>query len=296
MLVEKDVIGPGTVWYNDLKTGEPRKSVVTPERVKYWHDRGNEMLAAGLTVPVPCEHDFQATPMTPAEKLLNNAGWVKEYKIKDSRLVSVIDVPDEKLAQQLPTTVKWTSPWFSTFTDGTGKKWENVISHLALTTRPRVVDQAPFPSVAAAIGAAQEYTLDVVPEAGFALSLAGLFDGEKPADEAAFSQYAGVALASDPEEDDDEEAEEEEGYYKKLLMDLLKKLNVPMPEIVTEDEMKNVLAQAAELKIKELTSKRKTQPSNPIVQEQQPMYMTLEDIQKIPDEVSRGVADRKSVV
>ena len=280
METEKEVIGPGPIVAPDLKTGKLRRSIVTPAHIQHWHDRGNEMLAAGLTVPVPCEHDFDAHPMTPAEKLKNNAGWVKGYKIKEGRLLSVLDIQDEELFKKLPTTVRWTSPWFSSFTDGTGVKWDNVIAHLALTTRPRIVDQAPFPSIAAALASAVE-----APPEECILSLAGLLDGDKPADLEAFSTYCGV-------EEKKEEAKVEDGYYRTLLFNLLKKLNVPLPEIVTEDEFKDVLANAAQLKMDELTSAAKTRrpTPNPIVQEQQPMYMSLEDIQKIPDETMRNIA------
>lgn len=299
MLTEKEVIGPGTVWYNDLKTGDPRKVVVTAEHIQHWCEQGNKMLSLGLTVPVPCEHDFQAHPMTPAEKLANNAGWVKQYKIKGDKLFSILDIQDEELAKKLPKTVRWTSPWFSSFTDGNGNKWDNVIAHLALTTRPRVTQQKPFPSLAAAIATAVDGTFD--PE-GLTLSRAGMLKsvGEKLVAECpiAFSLYSGIALSEEDIEDEvevEEEEEEEdldEGDYKKLLHDLLRKLGVPLPEIVTEGEFKDVLKKAAALKLTELTTAariRKPQ-NNPIVQEQQPMYMNLEEIAKIPDETMRNIA------
>ena len=77
MLVEKEIIGPGVYWYTD-PAGLPRKLVVTPEYTKYLHEQGGKMLSAGLTIPVPFEHEFNAHPMTPKDKLLNNAGEVKE--------------------------------------------------------------------------------------------------------------------------------------------------------------------------------------------------------------------------
>lgn len=311
MLITKDVIGPGTVWYNDLKTGEPRKSVVTAEHVKYWHDSGNEMLAAGLAVPVPCEHDFDAHPMTPADKLKSNAGWVKEYKLCDGRLLSVIDVPDEALAKKLPTTVKWTSPWFSSFTDGAGKEWKNVIAHLALTTRPRVTNQAPFPSIAAAMDHAlssPEAAIEGI-EGGIALSLAGLLklDGDKlvPEYKKAFSHLSGVALSEDDIEEEEPKGKKnqlsdspDDMKMDKLLCDLLCILGVPMPEDVSGSQFKKALYMAAMAKIKELSAaKPPVAPPAPapgkksqVVQEQHPMYMTLEDINKITDETTRNIA------
>ena len=159
VLVEKEIIGQGTHWYRDEVTGLPRKLVVTPDLTRYWHEQGNKMLGLGLPVPVPYEHDFSQHPMTPAEKLRNNAGWVKEYRIKDvgkrkDVLFGILDITDDDVAKKLPRTIRWTSPWFSSFPDGKGRDWHNVITHLALTTRPRIVEQEPFTGIAAALSIA----------------------------------------------------------------------------------------------------------------------------------------------
>lgn len=209
MLIEKEIIRPGTYWYTDQETNLPRKLDVTPELCKYWHEQGSKMLGTGLTIPVPCEHDFSAHPMTPADKLKNNAGWVKEYRLKeDGRLFGVVDVQDEELAKKLPHTIRWTSPWINSFTDGNGQRWNNVITHLALTTRPRITKQAPFGSVAAALSMASEVKVDPasvssIAEAGFCLSRAGLLGIRKkskrlcPRYPIAFSLYSGITLSDD---------------------------------------------------------------------------------------------------
>lgn len=206
MLVEKEVIRPGVYWYRDEATGLPRKLVVTPELTKYWHEQGNAMLSAGLTVPVPYEHDFTAHPMTPKDKLLNNAGEVKEYRLKGDALFSAVDVQDPAVKDKIGHSIRWTSPWISSFTDGDGKEWKNVISHLALTTRPRVIKQQPFSGIAAALSIATEIkaqgtTLPSAPS-GFCLSKAGRLAKLKhnkrvvPRYPMAFSMWAGgVPLA-----------------------------------------------------------------------------------------------------
>lgn len=201
MLIEKEIIAPGTYWYTDETSGLPRKLNVTPELTKYWHEQGGKMLGAGLTIPVPFEHDFSAHPMTPKDKLLNNAGWVKEYRLKEGgKLFGVVDVQDEDIARKLPRTIRWTSPWINSFTDGTGHQWNNVISHLALTTRPRITQQAPFGSIAAALSIATETTIDNHSGAardGFCLSRAGRLVTRKkdkrlcPRYPIAFSMWAG---------------------------------------------------------------------------------------------------------
>lgn len=210
MLVPKEVIRPGTFWYRDEATGAPRKLVVTPELTKHWHDQGNAMLSAGLTVPVPFEHDFQAHPMTPAEKLQNNAGWVKNYEMRGDRLFGMVDILDPKVADKLPGTIRWTSPWINSFTDGNGKEWNNVISHLALTTRPRIVDQQPFESVAAALSMATTVNTtsvqgkdSIIPfcptDKGVCLTNATrLTDKGQPSYPITFSMVSGAAFAFPP--------------------------------------------------------------------------------------------------
>jgi hypothetical protein len=215
MLIEKEVISPGIYWYTDEATGLPRKLDVTPELTKYWHEQGSAMLSAGLTVPIPCEHDFTAHPMTPRDKLLNNAGEVREYRLKGDVLWAACDIQDADVRKKLGGSIRWTSPWINSFTDGQGKRWDNVISHLALTTRPRITKQAPFASVAAALSMASpiEYDHDGLStttkkpfsgEAGICLSKAGrLFVGRvtkrlRPCYPMAFSLYAGgIHLADD---------------------------------------------------------------------------------------------------
>jgi hypothetical protein len=356
MLVEKEVIGPGTYWYTDQETNLPRKLVVTPELTRYWHDQGNKMLAVGLTVPVPCEHDFDAHPMTPADKLKSNAGWVKEYRMgtpkkdgtraDDSRLFSVVDIQDEELAKKLPKTIRYTSPWFNTFTDGDGREWKNVVSHLALTTRPRVTAQQPFPSIAAALSIATDAKLDdATGGKGFCLSRMGkLVERDKrlvPRYPVAFSLYSGgVALAEDdmpppkkkapkegvtpgelPAEDDLDEGNgeadlntmgEDKGLgdpkgdvsMEELLCDLLGALGIHCERNGGEAEFKRALYNAAMTKIHELTnggqgqdnkpanqtSPAQQQPNPLIHQEQQPMYMSLDDINKIDNPVMKSMA------
>ena len=336
MLVEKEVIGLGTHWYVDQKTGVPRKLVVTSDLIQYWHEQGNKMLSLGLTVPIPCEHDFDAHPMTAADKLKNNAGWVKEYRLRDDKLFGVLDVQDKDIADKLPKTIRWTSPWFSSFIDGQGRAWNNVIAHLALTTRPRITDQAPFPNIAAALSLAQEEPLDVVKPSspdGFVLSQAGLLkkDGDNwlPEYPVAFALYCGGVVLSEhdttskdaPPKDAPPNAAPPKGIehaskfaeysgdvsMEELIADLLSALGINLEVSSGDSGFKRALYNAVMMKIHELASLKQKQQMqtppppaagqgktpnkpNPIVQEQQPMYMSLEDINKIPDETMKNIA------
>jgi len=364
MLIEKEIISPGTYWYVDEKTGLPRKWDVTPEITRQLHKDGNEMVALGLPIPVPFEHDFNAHPMTPKEKLLNNAGEVKEYRLKGDTLWSVVDVQDEEVRKKVGKSIRWTSPWISSFTDGTGRQWNNVIAHLALTTRPRVVKQAPFESIAVALSLATPLDVKDIPKEGFCVSKAGRLVVRKkdqklcPQYPMAFSLYSGSKVFADAfspssqgkgskggkkgkqdsqEDDYDNRELDDDGEYtsddddrsadisglmnplqdkhgdvgmEELLCDLLCALGVMMPQGVGEGEFKRALYEAAMSKIYELTSKAQAQtdasaqatranttspagnnPNNPLIQqEQQPMYMSLEDINKITDPTMKSVA------
>jgi hypothetical protein len=211
MLVWKEVIRPADYWYLDRVTGQPKKFTATPAVVKHFHDQGKAMLGAGLSIPVPLEHQTNqegrgVTPQTQAQKaadrLLNNAGEVKDYKIKDGKLFSLLDIQDERAAQKIPKTIRYTSPYIDSFTDGNGKAWNGVITHVALTSRPRITRQEPFPTVAAALALSEGPALDSQTFAPLALSRAGLLIKDKgvlvPLYPLAFSHWVGgIALASD---------------------------------------------------------------------------------------------------
>jgi hypothetical protein len=323
---------------------------------KKWLEDGSAMLSAGLTVPVPYEHDFTAHPMTPKEKLLNNAGEVKEYRLKDvidektkqvrkDVLFGVVDVQDDAVKSKIGKSIRWTSPWITSFTDGQGKQWNNVIGHLALTTRPRVTKQAPFGTVAAALSMATDHKLDTTPKDGFCLTRATRLVTSKktkqlvPQFPMAFSLVSGAKFATDEKmsemkemKEDGEDYTEEESEEKKtsdikgmmnpmqdaqgdvkmeeLLCDLLGALGVQMPENCGESEFKRCLYEATMSKVKELASKAQAggsqaasatqqnttspaggnQPNPLIQQEQQPMFMSLEDINKITDNTMKAFA------
>lgn len=356
MLVEKEIIRPGTYWYTDQQTQTPRKLVVTPDGIKHFHESGNKMLQAGLSVPVPLEHQPEARPLTAAERaaanLLNNAGWVAGYKVTpENVLMGVLDIEDPQVAKKLPSTIRWTSPWISSFTDGNGQNWDGVISHVALTTRPRIVNQAPFPSVAAAMslaGELRDVTLSDLRErraCGLLVSRAGLLaHGEsgalKPMYPMAFSLYSGVPLAEyavDPKEKaavkkppvEEKSATNGEKPTEKpsehlemmpeeslidadgdisvydVICDLLCSEGYEVPEGTTKDNfaerlytvlMDKMKNKGAEAKMADQPTNqppvgpKNDLPRNPVVQEQPPLYMSLEQIATIQDPMTKSIA------
>ncbi len=224
MKVEKEILPQGTYTYIHPQTGSPEKLVADLPYLQHLHDSGNAMLAAGLSVPVPLEHQPDAKPLTQAERaaknLLNNAGWTDKYELRDvtvdgrkeKSLYGIFDIPDPEIAKKLPHTIKFTSPWLTSFTDGDGKEWRNVIGHNALTTRPRIVRQQPFAhDMAAALSLVGKLSA-TKPADGAELSRAGLLRKDKagslkPAFPMAFSLFTGVKLSK--EEMDEVVADEE---------------------------------------------------------------------------------------
>jgi hypothetical protein len=206
VLVWKEIIGPGTYWYRDQQSGLPRKFVCTPKGVDHLYKTGSAMLSDNLSIPVPLEHQ-PVGPQTPAEKaarqLLNNTGWIKKYAVKYGKLFGLLDIQDESIVKKLPQTIRYTSPHITSFTDGNGKRWDGVIGHLALTSRPRITNQQPFPDVMAALSLAQTSVWQdgSIPESGVVVSRAGLLGADlMPKFPAAFSIWSGISLAEMPPE------------------------------------------------------------------------------------------------
>lgn len=371
--IRKEVIRVGTYAYQDQKSGELKSLTATPEHIKYWNDTGNAMRADGIPIPTPYEHDPTAHPMTPADMLRNNAGEVQNFEIgkvtengvvKDA-LFSWVDVKDPLANDKIKNdTLRWTSPWFTSFTDGNGKKWNGVIGHLALTSRPRITAQQPF-QAGFSLNPAKTAPAEITPD-GLFLSNAGLVCESqpgvfKPVYPAAFSLWTGVKLAfeevsekketkkeggdkevkkekevkegGDVEASQEEEGSAESSEGKKeaaakfdpmtgeaiktpmvdpdgdisvwcVVADMLSGLlGVELGDDITEEngleKVYEILRQAMKEKMagaatagEEVAATDTTPPppTNPIIQEQQPMYMSLEQAQAIQDPTVRSIA------
>ncbi len=376
MRIKKEIIRPGTYFYIDEDTGLPRCATFAAADVKHFHDSGKAMRAAGLSIPVPFEHQRDHKPLTAAEKSANtlkhNAGWVDDFLIEDVNetdasgnvtvvkdvLFGQLDIPDAEVVKKLPHTIRWSSPWINSFTDGAGTPWNNVISHLALTSRPRIVKQQPFPSIAAAMSYAgmiksQALSLATMPKgSGLSVSRAGLLRQDhtlRPAYPIAFSLWTGAKLAASevaeemkkpakkkspapgkpggtsapdkPPGDSPPEMPEGPQDAMDLLMpmeeplvdqdgdisvyevikDLLETIGITMPDDTDKDNFCENLYQAAMEKIKGLGAKTgetdmpppmtpDKPPASPLVQEQPPLLMSLEEVNKITDPRMKSMA------
>jgi hypothetical protein len=304
--VWKEIIRPGTYWYIDQETQKPKRLVATPADIRHWHDNGNKMLSSGLSVPIPLEHDLDCRPMTAAERaakqLLNNTGFTKKYAIRPGdRLFGLLDIENPDVYAKLPTTIKYTSPWINSFTDSENRTWNNVISHVALTSRPRITQQEPFGPAAAALSLAVDVTrLEggtpvALPARGIVLSLAGLLDADitgklSPHRPKSFAVWAGAKFAEEPPFEKKEktpekgdkppekkeggkgekiETEIEEGELDELTMiDVLRDLvcalwGVELPEDTTPEKLQDDLMRALMANLKGETTMPDETPQTP---------------------------------
>ncbi|MBX9682116.1 MAG: hypothetical protein K2X38_25440 [Gemmataceae bacterium] len=206
MKVRKEIIPSGVFTYLHGKTGQPAKLTVTNKDINRYATDGNAMLAAGLSIPVPLEHQPDAVPMSSAERMAwqtkHNTGWVEKFETENGKLFGVLDIADPDVAKKLPHTIKFVSPHINSFLDGNGRQWNNVITHVALTTRPRITNQTPFPTMAAALSMVGALPNDTPQAAaahgGVSISKATLLDPHgKPVYPIMFSLATGVKLAAE---------------------------------------------------------------------------------------------------
>ncbi len=106
------------------------------------------MLADRLNIPLPLNHQPETYPVDAqvlADRVKNNTGFAAKYYTLGDSLWCDLDVTDADIAPKLATTIKYVSPQISPkFVDGRGRVWNDVITHIALTPRPRFIDQKPF--------------------------------------------------------------------------------------------------------------------------------------------------------
>jgi hypothetical protein len=147
-LIEKEILRPGTYHTSDGPV------VVSRRRMRRWARQFARMRRSSLSVPLPWEHQDDAKPMTKRERLAyerarearHNAGFLRRmYLAGDGSLWGTLSFGDREQARQAVRNVRYVSPEIEDeFTDGDGKPWRDVITHVALTARPVFQRQRPF--------------------------------------------------------------------------------------------------------------------------------------------------------
>jgi hypothetical protein len=132
---------PATYFWKDMiHTGtyvHPTRQfslAVDRDRLSRWADAGQKMLAAGVAIPINCDHSDAARDVV---------GYIKDFKLDDDRLLGLCQFIGDDAA--LTAARNLVSIGIDPdFTDGQARQWGEAIVHLALTPVPVVPDQDQF--------------------------------------------------------------------------------------------------------------------------------------------------------
>jgi hypothetical protein len=109
---------------------------VTRERMRRWVEKFRLLRERGIRIPVPFGHSYDPK---------DNAGFLEELSLEGNALFGVLAIPRAEDAGKLGATVKDVSISINPdFRDGEGRRYGEVIEHVALTTRPLVGGQSDF--------------------------------------------------------------------------------------------------------------------------------------------------------
>lgn len=128
----------------------------TAQEISSYVTGTKELLAAGHSVPLIFEHaapgsDEGSPRDSKAAQVKHGAGWLGGVNLgNDGSALHVLEVTDADAARKLADgSIKFTSPELRpTWTDGKGRVFKNIISHVALTHKPRNPDQSKLQPVA----------------------------------------------------------------------------------------------------------------------------------------------------
>lgn len=156
---KKVIATPGTYQGTDMVNGGKAEQKQDVARLKAYAEKFNQMRAAGLEVPAPAKHLLNIVPVksdddvTKASMVGSKANygfWEKLEVNADGALEGIVDVPLAEDAERIGKTVLATSPMIhSEWTDGNGKVWKDVITHIALVNQPIEAGQTNFVPVLA---------------------------------------------------------------------------------------------------------------------------------------------------
>jgi hypothetical protein len=126
----KDMIHTG----NYVHPSRDFSLAVDKDRLSRWAATGQRMMAAGVAIPINCDH---------SDKARDVVGYVKEFKLDDDRLLGLCQFIGDDAA--LTAARNLVSVGIDPdFTDGQGQHWGEAIVHVALTPVPVVPDQDDF--------------------------------------------------------------------------------------------------------------------------------------------------------
>ncbi len=155
-LFRKRIIRPGVYNIPQVDPNKPDELISNPihigkPRIKGFIETFNRMTRNGLSVPAPFRHDEKAEPIrtngdAQDSDAYTNAGfWKHLWQDKEGSLWGEVDVPNETDIEKLNTTVEDVSLLAKPeWQDGSGNRYDDAITHIALVTHPVAKDDTPF--------------------------------------------------------------------------------------------------------------------------------------------------------
>jgi hypothetical protein len=218
---EQEFLKPGR-----YHIGGGRFADVTAKDIAQHVGNTRRLIQAGYAPPVLLAHakpgSKAGAPVleTAASKVKNGVGWLDNVRVgEDGSAVHLLRITDPAAAEKLENgSIAFASPELRPeWTDGRGRSWENIISHMALTHKPRNPDQGKFTEVVpvpmAQAGVAQ-YSLDDMVSLGDdededdeegGVDLDGDGDADTADDDMAAEDLGNGSEMSEIEEDDEDE-------------------------------------------------------------------------------------------
>lgn len=120
---------------------------VDEARIDRWVKNMSRMLAKGVTIPLVKGHDVSCD---------TTLGYVQAVRREGQELRLVTEVPDDERAAQCERVNNVSVYVERDYMDGTGERYDETITHVALTPEPVVPGQGGFISIAASSGRASE--------------------------------------------------------------------------------------------------------------------------------------------
>jgi hypothetical protein len=164
MKFKKQILTEGLYLVGDGKGGR-KATFVTKDRINHWVNQHKAMRNAGLNIPAPEFHDPKAVPSEqPVGSKSNYGFWesLEQDQTEDGLVAmnGVLDAPHEEDAEKIGKTVRETSIYaVPKFVDGHGNEWEDVLTHIAVVTKPIEPGQKNFESVGDATAVSMSHRL-----------------------------------------------------------------------------------------------------------------------------------------
>jgi len=154
---KKTIVKPAVYKVNTPSGKEVRP--VTADFLREVCKNTNEMLAAGIKIPAPYIHktsdgiypgpltekdgeEVDAATLQPKNWSSDiNSGFWEDFTFSGDGIEAVLDSPNDNIGKTIQDTSIYTTPEFE---DGFGRKWKNVIRHVALVTTPVEPNQENF--------------------------------------------------------------------------------------------------------------------------------------------------------